>query len=465
MFSCDTPLLTESSERLYEAFSRAVAPGRCLQTLHLLRQLLVGAQEGHLCIPCPEFPIGTTQEVVHEAGWLYLRRLWNLEEQVVAAVRRLLETPPDFSYDMQRLTTSVLEPAQLRAVHLAAKGGVVCISGGPGTGKSFTIKELVRLFCEQHPELKVIIGAPTGKAASNLRGSLDESISPSTLHQLLKVVPGNFPRPPIPLNADLVIIDEASMIDAPLMARLLNSIRPGATLILVGDPDQLPPVEVGGLFTDLCRALPNRIVRLDRSLRVQCNRLVSLAQEIQEGKCSIHPEPLDRMKIEELYPEYRILTSLRQGLFGVDSLNACLSAHIWKRPPPWEFPILITRNSRRWGLSNGETGLLVRHTRGSVTQEDYAQFGAKQIPLLLLPSYQFGFVLSVHKSQGSEYDKVAIILPPGSERFSRQLLYTAVTRARKEVRLYSHPATLQAVLASSTPRFSRIEEKLTLSLK
>lgn len=455
LYGREFPLLFSGS--LESAFAESVAPEGDPRTRELLASVVAAAREGHLCIPCSEFPM-SCDAVVYDDGALYLRRLWQLQCEVVEGVKGLLQGKPQHPVDERLLESTHLLPEQLAAVRRVATSRLTLICGGPGTGKTFTIAHLITLFRQQHPGLEVILAAPTGKAARNLSKGVDGRLEAHTLHSLLGLRPGRKPGRAEPVAADLVVVDEASMIDVQLMALLLQSIRPGASLVLIGDPYQLPSVEAGSVFHDLCEALPHRVVALTRCLRAERAELVTLAERLRLGDCGFPLEPLNTLPLWDLYPGWTVLTPLQKGPFGVEVLNAKLLVHHKQnRGFPMEVPISITRNTPRLGLSNGDTGVWVRHED---PRNDYALFGSQQIPYLLLPPHQLAFASSIHKSQGSEYERVAVVLPSGAEHFCRRLLYTAVTRAKREVRLFGDPAVLEAILSRPTTRHSRIQQKL-----
>lgn len=335
--------------------------------------------------------------------------------------KRLTDAEPSVSKQNYDLTG--LEPEQQEAIRFAAEHAVTLICGGPGTGKSYTAARLVAALGGPG---EVAVAAPTGKAAANLGRALGRPAQ--TLHALLQ-------KPRLP--HDLVVVDEGSMIDAGMMARLLQAVKTGARLVLLGDDDQLPPVEAGNLFADLVALSP--VCRLTRCLRTDLTEIVDKAEAVKQGKII---ETLPLPSIAELAQlEGTILTPLRRGPYGADALNRQLHA---RRKGP--VPIVVKKNDLKRGLSNGDVGIL----EGGVARftEDLS------VPAALLPPYDYAYVLSVHKSQGSEYDRVHVLLPQGSERFGREMLYTAITRARHDVKVYGDPDIAQAVVSKRVLRLS-----------
>ncbi len=411
-----------------------------------LAYLLASAREGHLCVlienqelfpSCGELDSELIKQaqtlpelhvvVEQESRW-YLRRSWEAEQLFLENFERLSSA----TVEPKAFSTEGLNAEQEAAIGYAMEHPVTLVSGGPGTGKTYTAAKLIGQF----PKERVAVAAPTGKAAANLRASLPD-ISVQTLHALLKRDQQ--------IDADLVVIDEGSMIDAELMARLFKAVKTGARLVLFGDKDQLPPVESGSLFADLSR---NNRVELATCLRAELQEIIDVAQAVKQGK-PVHYEPLPSVK--ELIPMIQnssacILTPLRKGPYGVENLNALI--HQGEEP----VPIMVKVNDPTQELYNGDTGLLYK---------EYAQFGERKLPRYLLPTYEYAYVLSVHKSQGSEYDEVIVLLPQGSERFGREMLYTAVTRARKKLTLYVEEGELEKVLAKQVKRFSSLSSICT----
>lgn len=412
-----------------------------------LAHLLKSAREGDLCLTVkdPELLEGAARlmhlkEIVcHEGRW-YLHQNWECEKRFLTHLERVRQDKPRLRINRELLARQLeqepLEVEQKEAILNAADHTLSLICGGPGTGKTFTAKVLVRLFLE-HANQEVVLAAPTGKAASNLR-SIDSRCKVQTLHSLLRR----------PLTADLILIDEASMIDAHLMADLFASVKEGARLILIGDKDQLPPVESGNFFADLAAASTN-MVQLKKCLRSDLREIIEMAENIKVGKpVPFQPLPDPRRVQQEIkarFPEVRTLSPFRKGPYGIDQLNQALFS-----TSDGEIPIMITVNDPVQNLFNGDTAFLVKKT-------GMARFAdGREISEYLLPRYEYAYVLSVHKSQGSEYEKILILLPKGSEVFGRELLYTAVTRAKKRVEIWADEGVMEALVAKRTKRLSSL---------
>jgi exodeoxyribonuclease V alpha subunit len=504
----------------------------------LLAYLLSMARGGHLCLRkkggkiFPSPPTPSLEKVLLEnfeglpesicskdqeasspiylkKNCLYLRKNYLLEKEFLFHLNRL--NKGDFSLKSRDVKgKESLSDEQRLAVGRGVKSPLSLISGGPGTGKSFTAIETVRTFLaglseEDKKGVKIKLGAPTGKAASLLEknimdqiGSL-EGIECGTLHSFLKK--GLFPKS---IFVDLFLVDEASMVDAELFVRLLTSLQSGGRVIFMGDKDQLPPVEAGGFFADLIEIAPSLSIPmtlLTKSLRVEEKALHFLSDAILSGslqKVKKQPgvEVLPSFQYKEVkdqviaacqdfynipikeefnplvelkkLEEFTILNCMRKGPLGSQNLNSLVLESFLAKISSENrlaIPILIVANDPERGLMNGEVGLLVASfsslKKGVYTSEDTAYFrgkeegeGVYQMSGAMLPSFELGYCLSIHKSQGSEYSSVMILAPPGSERFGKEILYTAVTRAKKQARLLVEEGTLKTILAQVSRKVS-----------
>lgn len=437
--------------------------------------------------------------VICQKGPLFYFKRNYLCEQIIKERFELLQASP-LSDLNQKAIEAFLEqekaagrllPEQAQAILMACSKSIVFITGGPGTGKTYTAAKLVQAYLvglsdRQRNSCRIGLAAPTGKAAANLQASMSkvldknhlEMLSAITLHALLGIK-RSLAQASQQLHFDLLIIDESSMIDADLMHALLKSVQPGTRLVFLGDPNQLPAVSSGALFADLTEAYPEHVGKLATCLRTDLADIVAIGKGIINGDKSLFTHPtanvqrhsltananpvLNQKKlVERLLPYYtqesfRVLTPMRQGLFGIEQLNEKFYLSLLKnyKNDQWmPIPIIITQTNHDVELYNGETGILHKKVGAGSLQEDYAMFQNRKIPALLLPSFEYAYCMSVHKSQGSEFDHVVLIMPEGAHVFGREVLYTAATRARKRFEIYVDDSVLTNCLARKSYRLS-----------
>lgn len=394
----------------------------------------------------------------------YLQRNYSLEQTCLQEWERLKQAEPLHTLNEYEHQYDSLTPEQRAAVELGCKSLVFILTGGPGTGKTYTAGRLLGTLTKSlNAPCEIALAAPTGKAALTLEkalGSLLPEAKAQTLHALLGVrKDGSYPERRTALPYDIILVDEASMIDIELMSHLLSSIKSGARLILMGDPFQLPPVEGAPIFPTLMETHPDK-AHLTRCLRAETVELVSFADAIMKGQsypeCEAvryidSKEPLESVLLSHLnrflknletpdewlaaFQKFRILTPLKVGPAGSLAINRFVAKHLKERA----IPLMITSNDYRMDLFNGEIGVLITEGREIpefFSENDYVFFASgKKIPALLLPSYELAYAMTVHKSQGSEFDEVLLLLPEKTT-VSIPLLYTAVTRARKKITLW-----------------------------
>lgn len=473
----------------------------------------------------------------------YLQRYWVDETLAIDHFQRLMKTLPALVFDRKRIFNHLeglienkkLLKEQAGAILAASDSCLTIISGGPGTGKTYTAGQLIRVFWEamdgeQRNNYEIVLAAPTGKAAANLQKSLGRSVADlvdfpdikaKTLHALLGI--NKSVRSPDaiaePLNADLILVDESSMIDASLMSKLLSLVKPGARLVLLGDPYQLPPVSVGMLFSDFIRYLAESEYRIQATALCKCLRtdlqpIVDFAERVKNGdgkgaltlfkdnsvinRILLKP-PKDKLKeVQKAIVEYAssylsqlhggtgedllnaftqfcLLSPMRQGYFGVEELNRLLLQGLVQkvqRESWFTAPIMVVNNDPRMELANGDVGVLIRRMSGDLSRNalqegDYALFPSRQleekvlkVPALLLPRFEYAYCISVHKSQGSEWDHVVLLMPEGSEAFGREVFYTAVTRSRKKLEVWGEDETLLDTIALRSQRLSGVHSRL-----
>ncbi len=449
-----------------------------------LAAAMQAARDGHICldlhaIPAPQGPYQDRWTSLVRAGlnrrspylkiendYVYLQKNYQYETDILWDLKRLIGKAPlnnlDDSSDkeegcLNNTPKNPLSDEQQKAVDLVRQEKVSIIAGGPGTGKTYLTSKLVKSFGSKS---RVILAAPTGKATARLKEQNPHAFC-STLHALLGMSAHWQPlQPRLFLQADLIVIDEASMLDAKMMRLLLKSLSSGQKIVFLGDENQLPPIEVGSLFCDLIDLLPTAHLKtIHRSDRKE---ILNLAQVISEGKVPKPHHGLTFDIIREFSLSYleksAILTPLREGPWGVKELNLKID-RLFHTTGERATPIMITRNDQETGLCNGEMGLLISFNEKAVWARFQIDGKTKEFPASALPSYELAYVLSVHKSQGSEFDHVLILAPPGTEQFGKELLYTAVTRARRSILLIGDENTLAATVKFSSCRRSGIKKR------
>ena len=415
-----------------------------------------------------------------------------------------------------------LEEEQRRAVFCAAKNGLLIVTGGPGTGKTTTINEMLRFFASEN--LNVRLAAPTGRAAKRMTETT--GYEASTIHRLLEVssAPDDESREIVrfernesnPLETDVIIIDEMSMVDIFLMHSLLSAIPPGTRLVLVGDVDQLPSVGPGAVLADMLKADVFPSVRLTRIFRqAQNSDIVVNAHKINHGE----QIPLTTKSSEFLFlgrsdtnliisniielvrdrlPGYvnaqpydiQVLTPMRKGLLGVERLNRILQEYL--NPPSEDKAektfgdgifrvgdkVMQIKNNYQIGWEiRGRYGIAVKTGEGifngdmGIIREinDFAQTISIEFDEGRFVDYPFGsleelelaYAVTIHKSQGSEYPAVILPLLTGPRMlFTRNLLYTAVTRAKKCVMILGSEDTVRGMIGNDRQkeRFTSLSE-------
>lgn len=543
-----------------------------------------------------------TPLVLDGAGRLYLRRYWRYETALAAAIAARVAAA-DVTVDAALLrdglarlfpeTEAMPRPNWQRVAAFAAVRRRFCvISGGPGTGKTHTVVRILALLVEQAlgrgaPPPRVALLAPTGKAAARLAESIragagtlacDAAVRAAipdearTIHRALGARPERSAQfrhdASNPLPADLVLVDEASMVDVALMAHLVAALPAAASLVLLGDQDQLASVEAGAVLGDICNSgvarrpsaafcaavhaatgdmldaaapaapagpvagMEDAIVVLTHSYRYDAAggigrfaRAVNAGDEtavfaaLAAGGAVTWQEPapggrfdaaLEARLVEGFAPygqattpaqrlraleRFRVLCAHRRGPTGVATLNArieqWLAARGWLQPDGPDYrgrPILVTRNDYAVGLFNGDVGVIDDPGLGDPGLGDpglddpglddpgagaaseapprMAYFpdgrgGLRAVAVARLPEHETVFALSVHKSQGSELDAVAVLLPDEpSPIVSRELVYTAVTRARTQALLIAPRAVLAHAVRTPVARASGLRARL-----
>lgn len=499
---------------------------------------------------------------------LYLHRLWHNEGQVARFFLSPSTAQPFAPEEVRQVLDQLFgtEPDNWQkiaaAVALTQKTAV--ISGGPGTGKTTTVaKLLAALIRLSEGALRIQLAAPTGKAAARLTESLGKALQKlpvseaerqrfpadaTTLHRLLGAQPetqrlryhaGN------PLHLDVLVVDEASMVDLGMMANLIAALPAQARVVFLGDRDQLASVEAGAVLGDICRcaeagyspmraaqlseltgsevagiddisapAVRDAICLLRKSYRFDANSGIgqlaaavnagdvkAVEAAFQAGLSDITRQPLqdadayqamlteiaagyqpflklisqraDPAEVIAAFGRYQLLCALREGPFGVQGLNQrieqkLMQLQLIRRPTGgsrWYQgrPVMVTRNDSALGLFNGDIGITLFDEEGLLKVFFPLPDGSiKAVQPSRLPTHDTAWAMTVHKSQGSEFDHTALVMPAQFlPVLTRELIYTAITRARKQLTLYSDDSVFRRAVQLRTQRRSGLLERLS----
>ena len=458
-------------------------------------------------------------QMVGDDDGIFLPWVQRMEQSVAEKLIQLTEKPianPFLNLALTQNHSIQLAPQQYEAVEAALNEGLLVITGGPGTGKTTIIRCITEILSDM--QMDFALAAPTGRAAKRMTEAT--GYEAKTIHRLLEYIPGEgFTRnDENPLFYDIVIIDEASMVDIPLMSALLKAIVPGTRLILVGDSDQLPPVGCGDALRDIIKSDVVRVVRLTEIFRqAQESYIVQNAHLVNHGEmprldladsdfrfeelasqdavlarlialCT-HPAPV--LHTNEPLLDIQVLTPMKKGTLGVYNINRALQAAL-NPPAPGKreqaFGDTVFREGDKimqmqndykveW-THRGQSGEVVEGTGafngdlGTVYRIDPA---ARRLSVLFdddrLANYDFSqvdtlslaYCISIHKSQGSEFPIVLLPLAGGTPLLlTRNLLYTAITRAKSQVCCIGRRETIRAMVDNnrSTRRYTSLAQRL-----
>lgn len=486
---------------------------------------------------CVDGPAGTAP-IVLDGNRLYLSRLWKYEDLIARKInsRLNLDTVPlnDDGSGLQAdfFTQSNDDQDQQSAIDQATRNYFNVISGGPGSGKTTTVINILCSLLGAVPGIRIAMAAPTGKAAARMMESiasglvrLDSSDSvrkampttASTIHRLLDYRHHryHYNRDHL-LPVDCVVIDEASMIDLSLMYHLLDALADDTRLILLGDRDQLSSVSAGNVLGDITGhghtqtdnqpAIASSIALLRQSYRFSdSSAIAGLANSVNKGQTKDSLELLRNTDNELVWYEYgedqlspdlvenilenfqpvfdsessgeaiaafekcRVLCATNSGPLGVEQINQLISRRMLLRNRLADseifqgMPIMITRNQHQMGLYNGDTGIIWEENNElQACFYNYQNGQIRHFPLNRLPGYKLAWATTVHKSQGSEFESVYLVLPDdqNSSVLSRELIYTAITRTRNNFFLQASQAVLVSTIENLTRRHSGLAAKL-----
>lgn len=507
---------------------------------------------------------------------LYLHRHFDYERRLAWRLLRAAQGAPAPDEAVVRAQLQALFGAghadgridwQKIAAALALRQRLLVVSGGPGTGKTSTVVNLLACLLTQDTSLRIALAAPTGKAAARLGEAIAQRaarlpaalrermpVAAHTVHRLLGAYPGGFAHDARnPLAIDVLVVDEASMLDLALATHLLEAVPEAARIVLLGDKDQLAAVESGAVFAELsvdptlgaacidalaevcgvdaaqiapgpaleASPLRDSVVWFTHNYRFCADSPIARAADhIRRGRAvelietlgsdrdaavrwlddagdpgaalgatalqcmadgyapyldAVQRDPSDVAAVSRAFERFRVLCALREGLRGVLAVNEHLSRLARSRlapqgasqgdvGTPWYIgrAVMVLRNDPLLKLFNGDIGIVLPAGNGEVMVH-FSQGGGghRCVPPLRLPLHETAFAMTVHKAQGSEFDELLLLLPQQRSRvLTRELLYTALTRARSRVVLAAGRAVLQAAIETPTRRHSGLLARL-----
>ena len=572
-----------------------ITPEAQVQSAELIQRIFQAIEQGDSCIPCHKDEALLLQKLVHNSDpdalekqaiapfiWddqrLYLYRYWRLESQLAQAVVHLKQQHIEVLQLTAQHHALLTDTQQKLALQMVASQPLSIITGGPGTGKTYTLARIIAVLNQAIPDIRIAMAAPTGKAAQRMKEALQNSfadtklndlvsddlkrLAPITIHRLLGLGENQRPRfhAKRPLPYDVIVVDEASMLDLNLATMLFSAVAPQTRLILLGDANQLASVDVGSVLADLqqVEALSENRVNLITSHRFDGKKLIGrMANFIQQNNTSegvltrfeqslvqagrlqavplipnmqdciqlqylperlVEPEQLSlglfsadmtnnvdwneyydqlmlgfdayvavlkkylssdfnpKLEIEvvKAFDDYRILAAVRHGNLGLTALNEqmeyrILQATAQMKQGEWYAgrPVMMTYNDYQLGLSNGDIGICFKRPHeGKLQFSVYFPSLQKWVISARLPkNIETAYAMTIHKSQGSEFTHTAVVLEAHAKALlSKELIYTAITRAKKVVSLLVAPSAFSVAMTVITARKSGLSALLTKQL-
>ena len=526
------PLQKQAFEAIVMSLSFEQSQGHsCIRLDEQGRELVLASGLAVSYSPAGACEQTATMPLVVERDRLYLHRYWFYEKRLAIQIKAMIQSdevrerkiPSDSTalFDRYFGVSTGITDWQREAAELAVGQPFCIITGGPGTGKTTTVVKILALLQELAGQpLLIALAAPTGKAAMRLQESIGfnkcalpcpetiKSVIPetvATLHRLLGAQP---PSPYFrhdaskPLIYDLVVVDEASMVDLALMSKLLDALKPGARLILLGDKDQLASVESGAVLADLTIALPMHTLELKKSHRFddaikKLAQAVNIQQEdiawrilnggnenialLEENLADyVAAQQADYLQLikagagfDEVYRAFNRFQVLCANKLGKNSVadvnywaeqklsgqNLITLSGLWYSGRP----VMITQNTPALHLYNGDMGICMPDKdQGGKFMVFFqrADGSVKKYLPARLPHCETVFAMTIHKSQGSEFEEVLIVLPEAiNPVLTKELLYTAITRAKKTVKLVANEAVFAATVRQKVKRITGLVDK------
>jgi len=536
--------------RLDLAFSHFLAQRTSLGTKQkvavelLLANLSYQQSQGHSCIMLDEAEeqlildsgLISTEQIAPlklEHNRLYLHRYWFYENRLAEQIKVFLlysspESGPENALLLDRYFIELIDETdwQREAAKKVMFQSFSIITGGPGTGKTTTVVKILALLqelaaIEQH-SLHIALAAPTGKAAMRLQESIGFSKNAlpcsehikqripetvTTLHRLLGARP---PSPYFkhnstqPLVYDLVVVDEASMVDLALMSKLVDALKPGSRLILLGDKDQLASVESGAVLADLTAALPMNTVELKKSHRFQGeikDLAIAVNSQLFEEAWDILNKPSEQVALlsDELigyiamsyasylekinlgaefvevfaeFGRFQVLCSNRHGGHGVIDINQKVEEKLQQQNKihiagQWYVgrPVMVTQNNASMQLYNGDIGLCLYDKEAEKLAVYFlcSDGSVKKVLPSRVPEHETVFAMTIHKSQGSEFEECLCVLPDTiNPVLTKELIYTAITRAKNKLKISGSYAVFSQAIQRRVVRTGGLHEKLLM---